>query len=373
VFSLGFFYWCYFGAVGAWIPYWSVYLRSLGLTPEEIGDLLALSSITRIISPNVWGYFADRRGARMPIVRMVTGFAIFSFLGIFWAKDFWELSLIISIFTFFFNASLPQVETIVIEQIGTDRYGMIRVWGSAGFILVVLFLGPFLDRFGIQTIPWILLSLQMGLWLSSLGIVEKHSKSTSVVRLPFLSTMIRPTVIVFLLSGFLMQASHGPYYSFYSLYLLEHGYNRTIVSSLWALAVLSEVGIFIAKGLAYYEVSFLLRLTLLFSSLRWALIAGWPNTLPVLVFAQVLHAVTFGAYHATAIRFVHFHFTGEHRVRGQAMYGSFCYGAGGTFGSFYAGHFWDWIGSEATFVVAAILSMIAWVIASTDKTKVNQE
>jgi len=75
-----------------------------------------------------------------------------------------------------------------------------------------------------------------------------------------------------------------------------------------------------------------------------------------------LHAATFGVYHATAIHVIHSLFTGCHQVRGQALYSSLGFGAGGALGSLYAGYLWDWLGPIETFGAAAAISAGGLVI-----------
>ncbi len=73
------------------------------------------------------------------------------------------------------------------------------------------------------------------------------------------------------------------------------------------------------------------------AAVRWVLIGQFPDEIYILIFAQILHAVTFGAYHATSIELVHRFFKGRHQIRGQAIYGSISFGLGGALGSFYSG------------------------------------
>jgi len=64
------FYFFYFAVVGAFMPYWSLYLEGRGFNKEQIGWLAAITVISRIIAPSVWGYCADRYGLRMRWVRL---------------------------------------------------------------------------------------------------------------------------------------------------------------------------------------------------------------------------------------------------------------------------------------------------------------
>ena len=68
--TLSAFYFLLFAVTGAMVPFWPLYLESLGFGPEQIGTLVALVMVTKIVAPNVWGWAADRRGRRMGLVRL---------------------------------------------------------------------------------------------------------------------------------------------------------------------------------------------------------------------------------------------------------------------------------------------------------------
>jgi PPP family 3-phenylpropionic acid transporter len=99
--------------------------------------------------------------------------------------------------------------------------------------------------------------------------------------------------------------------------------------------------------------------TLSIAAVRFVLIGWFAGNLPVLLFAQLMHAFTFGAYHAAALSLVHRHFTGKNQARGQALYNSVAFGVGGTIGSLYSGAVWDGWGAGATFSIAAGCALVA--------------
>jgi PPP family 3-phenylpropionic acid transporter len=83
--------------------------------------------------------------------------------------------------------------------------------------------------------------------------------------------------------------------------------------------------------------------------------------------AQLLHAATFGTFHAASIATVHRMFAGRLEARGQALYSSLCYGVGGAAGTLVAGLTWDVFGAGATFTVSALAgaaggALIAWKV-----------
>ena len=96
---------------------------------------------------------------------------------------------------------------------------------------------------------------------------------------------------------------------------------------------------------------------------RWILIGAFPDRLAVLLAAQTLHAATFGVFHASAIHLVHRYFVGKHQGRGQALYSSISYGAGGAVGSLAAGFLWEGAGPLTAFLAASAISFMALLIA----------
>ena len=66
--------------------------------------------------------------------------------------------------------------------------------------------------------------------------------------------------------------------------------------------------------------------------MRWILVGYFVDVLWVLIIAQTLHAASFGIYHASAIELIHRYFPGAHQGKGQALYSSVSFGAGGAVG-----------------------------------------
>jgi PPP family 3-phenylpropionic acid transporter len=360
------FYLFYFATLGALVPYWSLYLKSLDFSVTEIGQLTAILMATKIIAPYVWGWIADHTGRRIAIVRIASLLAALAFAGVFAGTGYWWLAAVMSAFSFFWNASLPQLEATTMNHLGSEtrHYSRIRLWGSVGFILTVAGLGPVLDRYGAGSLPAILLALFIAIWLSSLAVPESAA-GRLIQEQKSLRTLIRqPVVVSFFGVCFLMQASHGPYYTFFSIYLESFGYSRTSIGQLWALGVFAEIGVFllIPRLLPRFGTRQLLLLAASLTTLRWLLIAVFPAYPGMIGLAQTLHAASFGLYHAVSIYLVHRLFTGTHQGRGQALYSSLSFGAGGAVGSLASGYLWKGVGPEAMFLLAAVASFTALIV-----------
>lgn len=361
------FYGFFFAALGALLPYWSVYLRDLGHTPGEIGALMAIIAATKIVAPNLWGWVADRRGERMPVVRFGSGLAFVLFLGVFLGQGFWWLAVTMALFSFFWNAALPQFEANTFNWLGDrrSRYSQLRLWGSVGFIVTAAALGPVLDSVGVRALPVFVAALYLALWLASLAAPAAPRNPGHADPGPLARVLRQPHVWSLLLVCFLMQASHGPYYTFFSIHLQDHGYGGSAIGALWALGVVAEIGVFLLmhRLLPHFGARPLLLASLGLTALRWVVIAEFVDHPVPLLGAQLLHAASFGLYHAVAITLIDRFFTGPHQGRGQAFYSSLSFGAGQACGSFGAGLLWGSLGGAVTFWIGGAVAGVAFFIA----------
>ncbi len=361
------FYFFYFAALGALVPFWGLYLQDRGFSPVAIGQLMAILMGTKIVAPNVWGWIGDQVDSRMPIVRLASLLSFLIFAGIFFAQGFWGMALVMVLFSFFWNASLPQMEVITFNHLGSRirHYATIRLWGSVGFILAVLALGEIIERSGTSVVPQVVLVIFVGIWLSSLvvpDITRPHGDQSSA---SVFSQIRRPEIAAYLASCFLMQMSHGSYYAFYSIHLTEAGYSSAQVGALWAWGVTMEVALFLRMHwfLERFGARGVLLASLALASARWLLIGNFVDILWVQIVAQALHAATFGAFHASAIHLVHHYFTGRTQGRGQALYSSLSFGAGGAAGSLASGVLWTSAGAAVTFGFSAAAAGLGWLAA----------
>lgn len=361
------FYFFYFAALGALVPYWGLYLKSLGFGAVEIGSLTAILMATKVIAPYIWGWLGDHLGHRMRIVRLASLVSVSTFTLMFWADGFWSIALAMTLFSFFWNASLPQFEVVTLNYLGKQvrRYALLRVWGSIGFILTVLLLGWLVDRQGPVVVLSVVFMIYAGIWLASLTVADPDPEAHPQDQPPIGQVLRQPAVIAFFAAVFLMQLSHGPYYAFYTIFMTDQGYSETLIGGLWALGVAAEVVIFVIMHhlLERFGAARVLVASLAIAALRWVLIGVFPAELWVMLVAQLMHAATFGTFHGSAIHVAHHYFHGRHKGRGQALYSSLSFGAGGAVGSLLAGHAWAQLGPLTTYLLAGGAALVGTVIA----------
>lgn len=359
------FYFFYFASLGVLIPYWSLYLKSLGYNSLAIGGLVAILPATKLIAPYIWGWLADHTRRSMFIIRLASVLALLSFSLVFVSQQPGWLIFVMLLFSFFWNATLPQFEAMTLNHLGNDthRYSMIRLWGSLGFIVIAVLTGDLLQSYEAEIIPLVVLFTFAVISFTSFIVPEKLN-TPHAEHSPIWHVIKQPKVLAFLLVCFLMLCSHGPYYTFYTIYLQELGYSSHMIGVLWAVGVLAEVIIFLLmhRLLPVFGARKLLIFTLLLTTVRWLIIGFFAENLSMLFIAQLVHAFSFGVFHSVGISLVHDYFTGSHQGRGQALYASVSFGAGVAVGSLVSGLLWDQWDASVLFVFASCCTLLALLI-----------
>ena len=356
------FYFFYFAFVGMFSPYWSLYLKSLSFNAVEIGILMSVQPVMRMLAPAMWGWLADHLQNRRRVVRIAAFGSSLCYLGVFFTTEYYGLLLVLALMSFFWSASMPLVEATTLTYLGKNasRYGRLRSWGSVGFIVAVLLLGYAFDYINIGWILWAGLLFQAGILVFSRQIPATEVLAHHTDSHPVLGIVLQPAVLALLGASFLMAVAHGPYYTFFSIYLVEHGYPKSAVGLLWTLGVVCEIGVFFIMPwlMRHFTLTQMLKVSLALAVLRFMLIGWFVDSLWLLLIAQVLHAATFGSFHAASVALVHHFFQGRHQSKGQALFGSVTYGAGGMLGGLLSGPLWLHWGASVMYSFSAAAALL---------------
>jgi len=247
----------------------------------------------------------------------------------------------------------------------TDDYSKIRIWGSIGFVVFVLLLGVVFDFISVSYLPVFMLLLLSAIFISSTTIKGQELTHDNEEGVGFLKLVMRPPVLAFLVAAFLMQVSHGAYYTFFSLFLEQAGYSRSLIGTLWAVGVLAEVLIFLVVHKLFSGVSYkaVLVVSLLLAAVRWYLTGHFVDVLWLLIVLQLTHAATFGTMHAVSMHYIQQYFQGRHQGQGQALFSSLSYGAGGALGAVVSGYVWQWDMGVTMFELAGLSALLGMLVA----------
>jgi len=355
-----------FAHLGIVMPFLAPRILGRGFGPAAIGVLLALPPLFKIVAPWCWGRWADRGGRRRELLAVAALSAGAALAGMVLTHGIALLALLMTLYSFARSPVLPYIEATSLEQAerrGFD-YGSIRLWGSLAFVVTSSGVGALQG--------WI--SLDSGLLIAA-GMLAICGLVAPVLPAPLKPAggggggaarekgdspvpADRVGLVRFLAACALMQASHGAYYTFYSIRLQDLGYGTTAIGLLWALATVSEILLLLRMDRIVERLGTqaVLAGSLVIAAARWALIGsfgspGW------LILGQVLHAFTYAAFHVAAIRVVYRRFGPHHRAKGQAMYSGMTFGLGLFVGSLVAGWLVEPLGLPDVFLASAGLAL----------------
>jgi MFS transporter, PPP family, 3-phenylpropionic acid transporter len=359
--AFGSFFFLYFAYVGLVSPYASLFFVDRGFSVIEISVLMSMLQITRIVGPFSWGWLSDFLSNRIGIIRFCACLAAVIFLAIYFLHSYTSFFIWMFVLHTILSSLMPLGESATVHALFKDnsfdkRYGRLRLWGSIGFIFMVLTAGELFQRKSIELYPII---GSIVLCVTFLLHEPKMGRRT-MVKGEFWSVLQNPDVRWFLISGFFMVFAHAALYVFYSLYLASLGYNKFQIGLFWALGVFAEVIFFYfqSKVLSRLDPEVVLQGAFGIGVVRFILIAFLPIT-AVLIFAQIMHAGTFAAHHSAATKLLQRWFTGPLQARGQALMATVSYGLGGTIGGLCAGWIWDLSQPRDVFVMSAFACGLA--------------
>jgi PPP family 3-phenylpropionic acid transporter len=297
---LALFYGVSFAAIGIALPYWPVWLAAQGLTPAEIGLLLAATYWPRVVTSVAIPYAADRLGERRRLMLLLASVTLVGIALFGLARPFWPFLLLSLVTGASWAAILPLGEALALEELKTQGfgYGPVRLWGSIAFIVAATGGGWWIGRSGPGSVLRLLVALLALNLLACLQLPETRPLQRPPER-PRLGSLVRqPGLVRLVLAAGLIQVSHALYYGFATLHWRAAGLGETVIGWLWAEGVIAEVLLFAAAGAVLRRLPppRLLTLAGVLAVLRWCLTAAGSD-LVLLLPAQALHGASFGAVH----------------------------------------------------------------------------
>jgi PPP family 3-phenylpropionic acid transporter len=352
-------YFIYFGVLGIFLPYFNLYCYHLGFSGLQIGILSALRSLAMVIFPLVWGSLADRFQIRKPIYILCTFLSTFIWLLYVFFVDFKTMLVITAFYGIFYAPIISFLEAVTMDVLGREKksYGRIRAWGSISFIFMVLVLGKIIDLYSVDIIVVLILAGSLILAAISSQIPATNPRKQDFLT-PGAGSLLQRRFIVFLFCAFLMLVSHGAYYGFFSIHLEKLGYDSTFIGVAWALASTAEILVMIKsdKLFSRFSLENVLFFSFLVAAARW-LVLFFTGSAVVILLSQILHAVTYGAFHMASILYVDKLAPRQAKTLGQAVNNALTYGLGLMVGFFVNGYVYEITGSYTLFLMSALIAL----------------
>lgn len=304
---LGLFYGAVFLALGIYGPFWPLWLKAQGLSPEQIGLVFALGTLAKVTVNPFAARAADRSGRRKRLLVGLTLAAAIAF-ALFAVTESLAAILLVSVLYFVcWGPIMPLTEslTMLTRARRPFDYGRVRLWGSVTFIAGAYGMGLVLTDASVAWTHGAILGAVVLAFLAALALPDTPAPPAEPGSRPFREVLRLPGLMAAVLAATCVQASHSVYYGFSSLHWRNAGHGPDVIGALWAEGVIVEILLFACAAAAVRRVG-ALNLILLGSAaavLRW-LVTGETTDLAWLAVVQALHALTFGATHLGIIHLI---------------------------------------------------------------------
>ncbi|MFH1980958.1 MAG: MFS transporter [Pseudomonadota bacterium] len=358
-------YFLYFGVMGVFLPYFNLYCYHLGFSGFQIGSLSAIRSLTMVVFSIMWGILADRYRARRAIYIGCHVASAVIWGGFLMTSDFSAMVFLTIAYGLFYAPLISFLEAFAMDALGSEKrhYGRLRAWGSISFIATVILVGRLIDARGTGSILGLILAGSLALAVVATGVRRLPQISTPLSGGLRIRAFLTPPIRTFLLCAFLMLFSHGAYYGFFSIHLEMLGFDKTFVGVCWAVASGAEilVMIFSRRIFERFSMDRVLLVSFAVAVLRWVVLAVIDGAAAI-VLAQVLHAVTYGAFHIASILYVDSCADAAVKTVGQAINNAITYGLGLMAGFLFSGWMVAAVGIPGLFWISGGVAAAAGII-----------
>ncbi|MEO4055187.1 MFS transporter [Solibacillus sp. CAU 1738] len=320
----------FFMTWGIFLPYWSGFLiYGKGLTVPEASLIMSFGLVARGCSTLfAFPYVSKKWSSKRVLDVLAAGSFITAFFYIP-ASSFSSLLIVTIVFSLFYPALMPALDSVagLLVQNGQLHYGKSRSYGSTGFIIMVLIISMITAKFGDGTILWLMIAGLGVLFLLNARpapeiLLEKpkalHSNDFTIKGL--LKVKYFPVV---LLIAILLQGAHASYYNYGYIYLQQLGVSKFYIGLIINIGVIFEI-LYFAKAdrvFGNWKPASLLIFAAAGSTVRWLLVSLIPS-IPVFIFSQALHALSFAMAHFAVILFFTQYLPKEQMPNAQGMYGA---------------------------------------------------
>jgi len=291
----GLLYGTLFGLIGTHTPFFPVWLKAIGIDASWIGIISAVPAVTRFtVLPFVTALAERRHALRGAIV--LTAFATAAGFALTGTQR-----LPLAVFVAYvatcavWTPTVPLTEAYALR--GVLRYGLkygpLRLWGSAAFVLGALACGLLVDVIAAERLIWIIVAVAVLGAASSLGLQYLERPASAPPATHGDKTLRDGGFLAVIVAAALVQSSHAAYYAFASISWQAHGLGGLTIAGLWGLGVLAEIAVFALSPRFVLQPASLLAIGACSAVVRWLIMAQEPQ-LAILAPVQLVHGLTFG-------------------------------------------------------------------------------
>jgi PPP family 3-phenylpropionic acid transporter len=316
---LALFYGTSFGMIGTHLPFFTVWLKAIGIDASWIGIISAVPAVTRFTTlPVVTGSAEKRYSLRGALI--ATSFLTALFFSITGTQiQALAVFLAYAATCCVWTPMVPLTDAYALR--GVARYGLnygpLRLWGSAAFVVGALACGLLVDIIAARHLIWVIAAVAALSAAVSLGLKPLERPKTATTAVHGAKALLRDWgFLAIILTSALIQGSHASYYTFASITWQTSGLGGLTIAGLWVLGVLAEIVVFALSPRFTLAPALLVVIGALSAVARWLIYARQPS-LAVLGVVQLTHGLTYGLTQVGTMNLLVRHVPTHLMARGQ--------------------------------------------------------
>ncbi len=356
------FYFFYFAALAALMPYLMLYYEQVGLNGYQIGLLASLTPMALLVAGPLWGAAADLlRQNRLLLLLAVIGSAAMAAL-IMRTVSFSGLVPLALVFAFFNMPIIPLIDSLVVEQLGRDRvhYGRQRVFGTLGWGGASLLVGLLTQHHGLAWAFYAYFCFHLFTVGSTIGLPSRGARVPIHLPSGLRSIASEPQWLLFLVVAVIGGMGIFNVHMYLFLYLGQLGFGRDFMGLTQLFSILSELPVMLGSGWLLRRIGARRLLSIALVLLCARLLAySWTQTGWVILLIQLMHGPTFGFLLIGGVARAHELAPPGLGSTSQGLFAAFFGGVGATIGALAGGVIYGAVGGEMFYRYIGLLVMAA--------------
>ncbi len=358
------YYFVFFAANGTLYPYYTLFYKSVGISEQAIGVLVALPTLVTLLASPLWSGLADALRLHRRLLPLSLLATVCATVLLLQSRTFAALAAFILLQAFCSAPITSLADNAVMELLRERKhlYGRLRLWGAVGFGITALASGALIDRFGFQASLVIYATLMLvTVWVSAR--LPAPELNTPPLLRDLGQMLTNQRWMIFFASLLLVGACSAILNSYFVLYMQEIGASAAMFGLAIAVASVSELPVFFLAPRIVQRGNAGLLLIISFGAyvvraLLYSLVTQpWMG-----VAVHLLHGLTFSALWTASVTYAREIAPPGWSATAQAAMGSVYFGLAVGVGALLGGVLYANIGPVVTFQVAAALALAGLVL-----------
>jgi PPP family 3-phenylpropionic acid transporter len=356
------FYFLFFAANAAFMPYIVLYYQSLNFNGAQIGLLASLSPLVALVATPFWTGLADARRRHRLILTIAISVAIG--LGVVFPLLTGFLPMLLAVFLFStFGSpvnSLADTATMSILESKKDLYGRVRLGGTFGWGLASLVMGPLIENHGLRLAFWSFSGLMFLALLVSQNFSFKQSESSHSLLSGARILLANRRYVLFLLMALACGIGFATVNNYLFPYMEELHASKSMMGLALTISTISELPVLLFSNrlLKWLKPHGLLVLGMAATSLRLLLYAAASAPLGVLVF-QALNGLTYSLVWVAGVSYADQSAPPGMSATAQGLFGAMVFGFGSAIGGFSGSLLLEALGGRMMYLIAGLFLLLS--------------